>query len=187
MRHRTMRDIEVERDARLAKELQRRLSAVVLQFAGEHKEMDADVSCSALTACAALHTMAATGMEPDDFGAWATECARGFQKQAKEVREVATRASAAPSPASQAIPTSETFERPVDDGKTEYILGHNYEVLSWRPGPPRSGPTTEVHIHIPLAPGMKAVMRLKSARALDEFVGILLEYRKEVWGGGSSS
>jgi hypothetical protein len=81
----------------------------------------------------------------------------------------------------QAIPPSQLFEQPVDDGKTEYILGHEYEVRDWRAGPPGSGPTTEVHVLVPLGPGMKAVMRIKSARALDELVGVLLEYRKEVW------
>jgi hypothetical protein len=78
-------------------------------------------------------------------------------------------------------PPSELFEEPVNDGKTAYVLGHDYEVCDWRPGPPGSGPTTEVHVLIPLAPGMKAVMRFKSARALDELVGVLLEYRHRVW------
>jgi hypothetical protein len=87
----------------------------------------------------------------------------------------------------QELPASESIEQGVAELSaaegTEFILAnHGYEVSSWRPGPPRSGPPTQVHILFPLAPGMKAVMRLKSARALDELVGVLLEYRKEVWG-----
>ncbi len=88
----------------------------------------------------------------------------------------------------QDIPEMTEVERPVDDGKTQFVLipDEGYEVCSWRPGPPRSGPPTQVHLIMALpVPGAKMVLRLKSARALDEFVGVLLNHRKEVWGGGT--
>jgi hypothetical protein len=88
----------------------------------------------------------------------------------------------------QSIPASEVLEQNVGDhlaGQDIYISPeHGYNVCSWRPGAPGSGPTTEVHILLPIAPGAKAIMRLKSARALDELVGVLLEYRREVWPNG---
>jgi len=81
----------------------------------------------------------------------------------------------------QPIPASESLEQPVDDGKTGYFVGDEYAVRDWRPGPPGSGPTTQVHLLIPIASDVQVVLRLKSARALDELVGVLLEYRREVW------
>lgn len=86
----------------------------------------------------------------------------------------------------QKLPKAERLEKPVDDGKTEYFLGKGYEICSWRPGPPESGPVTQVHLLFEVAPGMKAVLRMKSARALDELVGLLLEYRSAVWPDGKA-
>ena len=83
----------------------------------------------------------------------------------------------------QELPAYDVVEESVDDGKTHYALTDGYEVADWRPGPPGSGPTTEVHVIIPVRARMKVVMRLKSARALDELVGVLLEYRNHVWPG----
>jgi hypothetical protein len=86
---------------------------------------------------------------------------------------------------SQKIPDPKELEEPCDDGETSFLLlpEKGYEVCSWRPGPPRSGPPTQVHLLMALpVPGAKMVLRLKSARALDELVGILLQYRQEVWG-----
>jgi hypothetical protein len=84
----------------------------------------------------------------------------------------------------QNLPKPEVWEQNLaDDKETKYFLpaGDGYEVCSWRAGPAGSGPTEQVHILLSAAPGMKVVLRLKSARALDELVGVLLEYRKEVW------
>ena len=86
----------------------------------------------------------------------------------------------------QELPKSHRLEQPLDDGKTEYFLGGGYEVCSWRPGPPESGPVTQVHLLMDIAPGVKTVLRMKSARALDELVGLLIQYRNEVWPGGGS-
>jgi hypothetical protein len=86
---------------------------------------------------------------------------------------------------SQKLPKSEVLEKACDDGETQFFLGKEgdtvYEVCSWRPGPPNSGPPTQVHLLMNLGPGAKAVIRMKSARALDELVGLLLEYRNSVW------
>lgn len=57
-----------------------------------------------------------------------------------------------------------------------------YHVGSWCPLPDGQGPATQVHvmlklrgIHTPL------VLRLKSARAADELIGILERHRFDVW------
>jgi hypothetical protein len=61
-----------------------------------------------------------------------------------------------------------------------------YEVCTWGSGPAGSGaPGTEVHVLLALNGG-HVVLRLKTARALDEFVGVLLVHRKDVWGEPSS-
>lgn len=83
----------------------------------------------------------------------------------------------------QKVPPPISIEKSCDDGVT-YLIAPDvgYEVASWRPGPPNSGPPTQVHLLVGLPiPEMKAVIRIKSARALDELVGILLGYRDEVW------
>jgi hypothetical protein len=62
----------------------------------------------------------------------------------------------------------------------------SYEVASWSPGDVTKGdPTTQVHVIIHIK-GIKypLVMRLKSKRAVDELVGLLTEYRDEVWPEG---
>lgn len=84
----------------------------------------------------------------------------------------------------QKLPKAEVWEQNLaDDKETKYFLpaGEGYEVCSWRPGPAGSGPAEQVHVLLSMAPGMKAILRLKSARALDELIGVLLEYRNEVW------
>jgi hypothetical protein len=85
----------------------------------------------------------------------------------------------------QKIPEMTELEEPCDDGKTTFVLipDEGYSVQSWRPGPPRSGPPTQVHLVLSLPiEDAKLVLRLKSARALDELVGVLLNHRQEVWG-----
>jgi hypothetical protein len=60
--------------------------------------------------------------------------------------------------------------------------GERYEVCSWRDGPAGSDvPTTQVHLLLRVGT-IQVVLRLKSARALDELVGVLLQHRQDVWG-----
>jgi hypothetical protein len=80
----------------------------------------------------------------------------------------------------QDVPRAEVLEEDVT-ARGPIIAGAVYEVCSWRPGPPNSGPCTEVHLLVPVMSGIRAGLRLKSARALDELVAVLLEYRKDVW------
>ncbi len=80
----------------------------------------------------------------------------------------------------QKIPPSEVLEENVADG---IVAGLAFEVCSWRDAPANSEvPCTEVHLVLPVTKGLRVALRLKSARALDELVGVLLEYRKQVWG-----
>lgn len=75
-----------------------------------------------------------------------------------------------------------TYERDLDDEPDRFAATDGYEVFSWRPGPANSGePCTEVHLVLPVVDGVKVALRLKSARALDELVAVLLEYRREVF------
>ena len=88
----------------------------------------------------------------------------------------------------QELPKAEVWERSVDDGRTEFfVTDSGYEICSWRPGPPNSGPPEQVHLLFQVAPGAKMVLRLKSKRALDELVGLLLQYRNDVWGDAKQS
>jgi hypothetical protein len=82
----------------------------------------------------------------------------------------------------QSVPPAETYEVNLDDEPDRFAQSDGYEVFSWRAGPANSGqPCTEVHIVLPVVAGVKVVLRLKSARALDELVAVLLEYRAEVF------
>lgn len=89
----------------------------------------------------------------------------------------------------QDVPPMEPFEKNLSEEPYTFVLGREYEVCSWRPGPAHSAvPCTQVHLMVTLmepsaeGPGAKLVMRLKSPRALDELVGVLLQHRKDVWG-----
>lgn len=83
----------------------------------------------------------------------------------------------------QHLPPSERIDRNLDDpSERPFVPFEGYCVVDWSPG--RAGedvPSTEVHLLIPV-PGLQFGLRLKSARALDELVGVLLEHRKNVWG-----
>jgi hypothetical protein len=79
----------------------------------------------------------------------------------------------------QLIPPMEIHEENVADTPTVQTYG--YSIFSWRPGEANSGePCTEVHLVIPIGK-KRLALRLKSARALDELVGALLQHRKDVW------
>ena len=79
----------------------------------------------------------------------------------------------------QSIPPMEVHEENVADKPT--ALTALYNVFSWRPGPANSNiKCTEVHLVIPVEEA-RVALRLKSARALDELVGALLQHRKDVW------
>jgi hypothetical protein len=61
-----------------------------------------------------------------------------------------------------------------------------YDVYSWSPCKAGEGvPSSQVHVHFAIRPGMTIVLRLKSARALDEIVAVLLQHRADVWGKGA--
>lgn len=84
----------------------------------------------------------------------------------------------------QELPSPATLEENVADQRESMMVAPGYRVLSWRPGAAHSGePCTEVHLMLAPIEGFRFVLRLKSARALDELVGVLLHYRREVWGG----
>lgn len=80
----------------------------------------------------------------------------------------------------QPIPPARVIEENVADKPTAQIVG--YDVFSWRPGPAGSGgKCTEVHLVLPIHPEVRVALCLKSPRALDELVGVLLQHRKDVW------
>jgi hypothetical protein len=62
--------------------------------------------------------------------------------------------------------------------------GDGYDVYSWSPGKAGEGvAATQVHLVLPvMIDGASVVLRLKSPRALDELVAVLLQHRKDVWG-----
>jgi hypothetical protein len=56
-----------------------------------------------------------------------------------------------------------------------------YNVYSWSPGKAGEGvPSTQVHLVLPIPDG-SVTMRLKSARAVDEMIAVLLQHRNDVW------
>jgi hypothetical protein len=79
----------------------------------------------------------------------------------------------------QPIPEATLLEENVD---RTHIPTEIYSVCSRDAPAGSSVPCTQVHIILPIGDIGKLVLRLKSARALDELVGVLLEYRKDVWG-----
>ncbi len=84
----------------------------------------------------------------------------------------------------QNIPPMVAVDRNVADANTITVAAPDgYSVYSWSPGAAGEGvPSTQVHLVLPVSDGVKFVLRLKSARALDELVGVLLQHRKDVWG-----
>ncbi len=85
----------------------------------------------------------------------------------------------------QTVPAMAPVDRNVSDTDGRWVLapGDGYDVFSWSPGAAgESVPSTQVHLVVPVVDGVRVVLRLKSARALDELVGVLLQHRKDVWG-----
>ena len=77
--------------------------------------------------------------------------------------------------------------RPVNKNLAEMpttALASGYDVFSWSPGKAGEGvPCTHVHLVLPISDAMSVTMRLKSPRALDELVAVLLQHRDDVWPG----
>lgn len=86
----------------------------------------------------------------------------------------------------QDVPAAEVLDVNVADLPPQLDAGV-YHVSSFSPGPAgASEPCTQVHLRLPLQKTngevvAHLVLRLKSARALDELVGVLLEHRRTVW------
>lgn len=76
------------------------------------------------------------------------------------------------SPFSTAIPSADYY-----DAKPEF------HVCSWSPAEPgtRDAPATQVHVRIGTPPGFCALVRIKSAVALDQVIASLID-RTFVWG-----
>lgn len=84
--------------------------------------------------------------------------------------------------AKQDIPPIEPKEQDLDELGVTVVAGEAYEVLSWSPGKVSEKlPSTQVHLMLRPHPEIAIVLKLKSARALDELVGALLQHRKDVW------
>lgn len=84
----------------------------------------------------------------------------------------------------QDVPEMKVYERDLTD--FHVVPAKGFQVCSWRDGPAHSDiPASEVHIVLPLdgkdLEGVKVALRLRSARALDELVAVLLQHRKDVW------
>jgi hypothetical protein len=83
----------------------------------------------------------------------------------------------------QDVPAAEELEKNLEEYADVFAPAGGYDICSWRPEAAGSGaPCTEVHLILPVVEGVRCVLRLKSARALDELVAVLLEYRKDVFG-----
>jgi hypothetical protein len=87
-------------------------------------------------------------------------------------------------PVVQPVPAPEPFNKNLSD--LRMLPSEGYHVYSWSPGKVGENmPSTEVHLAIPVMIGgarVEIMMRLKSARALDELVAVLLQHRADVWG-----
>lgn len=82
------------------------------------------------------------------------------------------------------VPAPERIDKNLSD--LRMIPSEGYHVYSWSPGKiGENVPSTEVHLAIPVMLGgarAEIMMRLKSPRALDELVAVLLQHRADVWG-----
>lgn len=57
----------------------------------------------------------------------------------------------------------------------------SFTVGSWCPTPDGSGPAEAVAITIELMTGEQLVCRIKSARAVDQTIQMLLRHKRDVW------
>lgn len=71
-------------------------------------------------------------------------------------------------------------ERRAPPPGTKFVDVESLDVASWCPTPDASGPATQVHV-IVRVPGAELVMRLKSARAVQELIDALAEHRNYTW------
>lgn len=68
-----------------------------------------------------------------------------------------------------------------------YENAPEFHVGSWSPSPPGTPPAqykpaTQVHLRFGTPPGTVSLVRLKSARVLDELIAALVLHRIDVWG-----
>lgn len=63
------------------------------------------------------------------------------------------------------------------------ILEGMLHVSSWTPEPDGRGRPTQVHLVMSLGNNLGVTCRLRSARAVDQLIHVLAEYRNEVWPG----
>jgi len=86
----------------------------------------------------------------------------------------------------QPVPEMTPLDENLDERAIAVVLSDGYHVYSWSPGRAGEGvPSTQVHLALPFkVAGVEAsvTLRMKSARALDELVAVLLQHRKDVWG-----
>lgn len=86
----------------------------------------------------------------------------------------------------QSVPAMRPVEKDCD-ALGDRVFNHDggYDVFSWSPGKAdEKVASTQVHLVLPVVPGVRVALRLKSTRALDELVGVLLQHRRDVWGDG---
>jgi len=89
---------------------------------------------------------------------------------------------------SQELPEPEMSGKNLDE--SPMVISDHYSVCEWTPERDGNGTPEQVHLLVPVtlgAPGepdlkFEVVMRLKSPRALDELVAVLLRHRQGVWG-----
>lgn len=84
----------------------------------------------------------------------------------------------------QSVPEPGPVNRNLEDMRA--LPSEGYHVYSWSAGKVGENvPVTEVHLALPVeVAGVRAdiILKLKSPRALDELVAVLLNHRTEVWG-----
>lgn len=85
----------------------------------------------------------------------------------------------------QEVPPMVSDPKNVGEDGTMCVASGGYSVRSWSSGKVGEGvPASQVHLVIPVVAGIDVALRLKSARALDELVAVLLQHRKDVWPNG---
>ncbi len=79
-------------------------------------------------------------------------------------------------------PNIDEVKNIVDDDTTWFMLDEGYEVYGWFPLPDAQGGPTQVHVTFRnRSLGMGVVIRLKSARAVNELIAAVRRHRDEVW------
>lgn len=57
-----------------------------------------------------------------------------------------------------------------------------FGVYSWCPAPTPTIPSTQVHLHMPIAGLGTVVARFKGTGTLDQLIAALIKHRVDVWG-----